>query len=66
MSRQDSSGSVVIRIQVLDMCGGIWFKLCLKKFFDVFCAPVYPLVTALLEYLYPAILHVVEDFVITP
>ena len=37
-----------------------------KYFFDIFCATFYPAVTAILEYLYPAILDMVGDFVITP
>ena len=37
-----------------------------KFFFNIFCAPFYPTVTALLEYLDPTILHMVGDFVITP
>ena len=35
------------------------------KFFEIFCAPFYPAVTALLGYLNPTILDMVGNFVIT-
>ena len=60
---QGSSGSVVKDAGV--RYGGPWFELRLVCFFQHFCTPFYPVVTALLEYLDPAILYLLSFCFIT-
>ena len=59
MISQDSSGSVVKAAGV--RYGGPWFGLFSTFFVHLF----YPVVTALLEYLNPAILHLFGFYFIT-